>query len=127
VSETLGQKLDRVIEDAMERYKTAPELAPFRALYGKNFRIFPGDFGAVMFPQSWGDTSCGFGGMAGQAFTSAYTVILIDENAGLNFVYINFRFAYLVTRPSEYFYECVAKQRFPGVTNKAKVKLLERE
>jgi hypothetical protein len=126
MSETLGQKLDRVIEDALERYRTAPELAPFRALYGKNFRIFPGDLGVVMFPQMWGDTSCGFGGMAGQGFSSAYTVVLTDENAGIIFVYINSRFAYLVTRPSDYFHECMREQRFPGASNKAKVKKLER-
>jgi len=127
MSETIGQKLDKVIEDAVQRYQTAPELAQFRALYGKNFRIFPSDFYVVMFPQSWGDTSCGFGGMGGQAITTAPTVVLTDENAGVIFVYINFRFAYLVTRPSDYFRECMEKQRFPGASKSALVKKLNRE
>lgn len=35
-----------------------------------------------MFPQVWGDTSLGFGGIGGQAITSAYTTIVIDNNTG---------------------------------------------
>lgn len=34
----------------------------------------------IMFPQAWGDTSLGYGGIGGQAFTEAYTVIVFFEN-----------------------------------------------
>jgi|GEM_PF-5047568 len=35
----------------------------------------------AMFPQTWGDTSLGFGGMAGQAMTEAFTVVLMSDHA----------------------------------------------
>lgn len=34
----------------------------------------------IMFPQTWGDTSLGYGGVGGQALTEAYTVIIFFEN-----------------------------------------------
>ena len=33
-----------------------------------------------MFPQTWGSTALGYGGMGGAAITSAYTVIVTDHN-----------------------------------------------
>jgi hypothetical protein len=48
----------------------------------------------AMFPQTWGDTSLGFGGMAGQAITTAYTVIIGHENTEYLCVYFGGRFAY---------------------------------
>lgn len=44
--------------------------------------------------QMWSDTSCGFGGIAGMAFTNAYTIVVIDEYTGRCAVFHNFRFAY---------------------------------
>lgn len=35
----------------------------------------------AMFPQTWGDTSLGFGGMAGQSMTEAFTVVLMADHA----------------------------------------------
>lgn len=34
-----------------------------------------------MFPQAWGSTSLGFGGIGGQAMTSAYTTVITDNCA----------------------------------------------
>ncbi len=55
-----------------------------------------------MFPQTWGSTSMGFGGMGGAAMTPAYTT-LIEGPAGDIAVYWAGRFAYLVPArgPSE--------------------------
>ena len=52
----------------------------------------------VMFPQTWSDTSLGFGGMAGQAFTPAYTVIITHDMSNYC-VYFGGRFAYRVNLP----------------------------
>lgn len=49
-----------------------------------------------MFPQTWSDTSLGFGGMAGQAFTSAYTVVVCCPDSQCWAVYNGGRFAYLI-------------------------------
>ena len=49
-----------------------------------------------MFEQTWSDTSCGFGGVAGQAFTSAYTVVVHCLDTGEYAVYHSGSFAYKV-------------------------------
>ncbi len=50
----------------------------------------------AMFPQTWGDTSLGFGGVGGQAMTMAYTTIITD--GAVFAVYFGQRFAYLIGR-----------------------------
>ncbi len=52
------------------------------------------------FPQSWSDTSMGFGGMAGQAFTSAYTTVIISHHRQAA-VYIGGRLAYVALLTQE--------------------------
>ena len=52
------------------------------------------DVEIVMFPQTWGSTALGFGGIGGAAMTSAYTVIVTYANH--NAVYFSGRLAYVV-------------------------------
>jgi hypothetical protein len=47
------------------------------------------------FPQTWSDTSTGFGGVAGQAFTQAYTTVVICELTSAA-VYFGGRRAYVL-------------------------------
>lgn len=54
------------------------------------------DVSIDMFEQTWSDTSLGFGGMAGQAFTSAYTVVLFCMEMQHYYVYHGGRHAYTV-------------------------------
>jgi len=72
----------------------------------------------AMFRQSWGSTSLGFGGIGGQAITTAYTIVVecISEYA----VYFGGRFAYLITQPNEKFFEDVAAQQLADVAHKSK-------
>jgi hypothetical protein len=62
----------------------------------------------VMFPQMWGSTALGFGGLGGQAITTAYTVVI--SHGRTHVVYFNGRFAYKVERPNELFYAHVKNQ-----------------
>lgn len=59
-------------------------------------RPTPHDCTVAMFPQTWGSTSLGFGGIGGQAITEAYTVVVDSDRAGACAVYFGGRFAYLV-------------------------------
>ena len=52
----------------------------------------------IVFSQSWPDTSCGFGGMAGQSFTSAFTTVIVSSEGYI--VFIGGRYAYTVKNPS---------------------------
>ncbi len=78
------------------------------------------------FPQSWSDTSLGFGGMAGQAFTSAYTTVVISDHLHAA-VYVGGRLAYLAEVTNE-FMDDVSNHRMLGVCDgpSKKYKLLRK-
>lgn len=52
----------------------------------------------IMFPQTWSDTSLGFGGMAGQAMSAAYTVIVTSRISSECLVYVGGRLAHKASR-----------------------------
>jgi len=65
----------------------------------------------AMFPQTWGSTALGFGGIGGQAITSAYVCIIESDILGQFAVYFGGRFAYVIERPNEKFWEDRSSQR----------------
>jgi hypothetical protein len=64
-----------------------------------------------MFPQTWGSTALGFGGIGGQAITSAYVCVIESNLVGGYAVYFGGRLAYVIDRPNEKFIEDISKQR----------------
>ena len=62
--------------------------------------------------QQWPNTSCGFGGMAGNAVTPAYTVVLRKGNRG--YVYHNGRIAGEVDFRRDLTMQCFKDHSFPG-------------
>jgi hypothetical protein len=64
-----------------------------------------------MFPQTWSSTALGFGGIGGQAITSAYVCIIESNLVGGHAVYFGGRLAYVINRPNELFIEHLARQR----------------
>lgn len=69
-----------------------------------------------MFPQTWSSTSLGFGGIGGQAFTPAYTVILESHQGAGYCVYFGGRFAYRIARPNRKFFEDIAARYMSEVS-----------
>lgn len=59
------------------------------------------------FPQTWGSTALGFGGIGGAAMTTATTTVILYESCGL--VYFGQRKAYLIERINETFWNDVCK------------------
>jgi transcriptional regulator with XRE-family HTH domain len=59
------------------------------------------DLDFVAFNQQFSDTSCGFGGMAGQGFTTAPVIVVFRERNGQAAVFVSGRFAYVV-EPNEH-------------------------
>lgn len=80
------------------------------------------EFEMYMFPQMWGDTSLGFGGIGGQAMTSAYTTVIIDNNTGWHGVFFGERLAYIINSPNEKFYENLRNWNMESVSRKGKYK-----
>lgn len=62
-------------------------------------------FELYMFPQTWGSTALGFGGIGGQAITTAYTTVVIDKYTSICGVFFGERLAYIVTNPNQLFME----------------------
>ena len=57
----------------------------------------------AMFPQTWGSTALGFGGIGGSAMTTAYTVVLHSNYYHEFLVYFGGTFAYKVNGRSKNF------------------------
>ena len=68
------------VKESHEKYKRRPY----------DYELFV----EAMFTQTWSDTSLGFGGVAGQAFTTAYTTIIGCDHTNDFCVYFGSRFAY---------------------------------
>ena len=60
------------------------------------------DFGVyAMFPQTWGSTALGHGGMGGAAVTTAYTIVLECYDTQQFLVYFGGQWCYTVSRTSQ--------------------------
>lgn len=55
------------------------------------------------FQQEWGDTTCGHGGVGGQAITPSQTYVF-DVIGGSYYVYQGGRFSYRIDQPSDEFF-----------------------
>lgn len=69
------------------------------------------------FPQTWSSTALGFGGLAGQAFTSSYSTVVLPDTRDVAAVYFGGRFAYLIKNPTDKFWEDVRSYQMKAVGN----------
>lgn len=69
----------------------------------------------AMFPQLWSSTALGFGGLGGQAITTAYTIVIRcnSEHA----VYFGGRHAYTINNPNEQFWDDVKARHLKSVAD----------
>ena len=66
---------------------------------------------AAMFPQTWGSTALGFGGIGGAAMTTAYTIVIESDLTGQYCVYFGGGFAYRIDRPNDQFFVDMQENR----------------
>lgn len=78
------------------------------------------EFEFYMFPQIWGSTSLGFGGIGGQAMTSAYTTVIVDDYYGWCGVFFGEILAYTVFNPNQMFYEDLHNRQMESVSRQGK-------
>lgn len=105
--------MNKLTKMAKQLFQIEEDL-PFRFDYSNGERPKVDDFELYCFEQTWGDTSCGFGGMAGQAITTANTYIFIP--IGINqkcFVYFRDRFAYAVDMSDEFWNDVQRRNMAP--------------
>ena len=73
------------------------------------------DLDMYMFPQTWGSTALGLGGIGGQVVTTAQTVVVEDYKNGWYSVFFDERLAYLLKNPNRLFFEDLKKWRMKSV------------
>lgn len=93
----------------------------FRFNYNTKDKPYIDGFDMITFEQTWPDTTCGFGGIGGQAFTSENVYIFIPVQCADQrcIVYIGSRFAYYADWV-ESFKEDIRKQRIASVNGSSK-------
>lgn len=79
----------------------------------------------AMFPQTWGSTALGFGGIGGASMTTAYTVILSSHQTGEYLVYFGGRFAYKINKPNESFTEDMRTANMDDVSSHGKYERMQ--
>lgn len=84
-----------------------------RTLVDAERRPHQGEIDVYHFPQVWGSTALGFGGIGGQAMTSAYTTVVVE---GANVaVYFSGRLAYVVVNPNDEFFRHLSSHNMAEV------------
>lgn len=82
----------------------------------------------LVFSQVWGSTALGFGGIGGQAMTSAYTTVIFDDYLNIWAVYFGERMAYMIKNPNDIFMEDVFKSRnMASVAERGKYKYIRND
>lgn len=94
---------ERMDYDAVRNARTDEEKrASMRATVPATRRPTSRDFDVyAMFPQTWGSTALGHGGIGGSAITTAYTVVLECMELSEMLVYFGSRFCYKINMRSK--------------------------
>ena len=77
--------------------------------------LTPAQLRCACWPQTWPNTTCGFGGIGGQAMTTRMTCVVIGPL--LDAAVYHGQYAYRVALPSEQFWTLVHEQRLPGASH----------
>lgn len=70
---------------------------------------------AIMFPQTWASTALGFGGVGGQALTTAYTTIIYHIETQVYIVFFDKEVAYTIQYPNEQFFNDMQNRKLVDV------------
>lgn len=84
-----------------------------------SYRLFPDQLKVFMYTSTWGDTSCGFGGMAGQSVVETDTVVImpLPGHGRQVQVFIGPKLAYTIDKPNELFFRELKEYRLRGATD----------
>ena len=105
-----------LVNDVIER---AEKDEKFRAIFDDCIETSP-LFAIQAFPQIWGSTALGFGGVGGDAMTTKYTTVIEDVVTGVMFVYFDITYAYTVYEPTAQFFNDLYNQNLASVIESGK-------
>ena len=75
--------------------------------YCEEHKTHPEDIEVRSFPQVWGSTALGFGGMGGATMTAAQTTVLWSHYRDIAWVAFSGQVAYKIINPNQLFFEDV--------------------
>lgn len=78
------------------------------------------EFSMWMFPQTWGSTAFGFGGVGGQAMTTAYTTVVHEAVSNYAGVFFGNSLAYTIHDPNQEFWNDVSRGDMEPQSKKGK-------
>lgn len=126
VNRAVSDALIHGLPNMVHHYPERPARDPFPGSPARTVEYRPSiaDVEVRVFLQSWPNTLCGFdlkGGIAGQAFTAAYTTVVQCGNAAC--VYFGSRMAYAIddTRKADGFWEAVYNRDMPSQREAARL------
>ena len=115
----MSNKLTQIAREIL----SIEEDLPYRFDYNEKPHPTLDDFEMYTFEQIWGSTALGFGGIGGQAMTSARTYVFVPVNCNQKcFVYFAGRFAYKADY-SQKFMDDVLKGNMESVARAGKYSL----
>lgn len=116
------------IEYQTRDYSQRGNFAPQDIPYVKRLRRpMPHELEVIVFPQTWGSTALGYGGMGGSAMTPAYTVIVILGTIHCVYFGDGGRLAYriygtkLTTKGLDAFTDRIRRRIMPGIAEAEKL------
>ena len=109
----IAEQIEHCVQDALEQFGKD-------AFWADRLGPYEDDIEVHSWPQGWGDTALGFGGIGGQMIMTAQTVVV--QCYGHYLVYHGGRFAYGVTRLDDEFVQAFNGRRLPGQREPAKFK-----
>lgn len=119
--------IDKCIDDALNML--SPQIFTFETDDGpvtqSNSSLMENECEIYVWPQTWGSTAGGFGGIGGQMITSSLTTVVIGPNQDAC-VYHGGRLAYKIDEISDHFRECVNTRSMPGQRGPGRGKLTKK-
>lgn len=112
-------ELQGVLRDALEERgmcHTDLILMDARKRLGEveGYEMFHNDIEWRSFPQVWGSTALGFGGIGGMAMTPAQTTVVSNHQMSAAAVYFAGKFCYMVINPTDMFFRCLKNGDMPS-------------
>ena len=91
-----------------------------KRLYPDKSHVWTDDMNCILFPQTWGSTALGFGGIGGAAMTTVSVAVITSLPRHRAAVYFGPRHAYTIDRPNAAFFVDVANHQMVALKDAIK-------
>lgn len=118
--------LDKCVEESLAKLSPMSFKNQDGDIFHVNLTVDENECEIYVWPQIWSDTSCGFGGLAGQMITNASTVVVVGPQLDAC-VYHGGRFAYKIEQVGENFWKAIDNRELPAKREGKERRKLQKE